>query len=161
MEEGMVETIDEEALEADLDSFTDDKEAVEFPLTDGLLSAVESKEDVEEDTEEVFWAGVSWEEVQEEEGGNWGEAALSVGRFWSFPFEEMWDGKQEETSGGDGCAVEDEPGSAAGEEGGEVWDNPFFSDECEDRDSWLPIGVVLELLLNVSPGNKKRNKSHN
>lgn len=54
-------------MEGDLDSFTDDKEAVEFPLTDRLLS-VESKEDIEEDTEEVCWAGVSWEEVQEEEG---------------------------------------------------------------------------------------------
>lgn len=39
-----------EAAEADLDSFTDDKEAVEFPLTDRVLS-VESNEDMEEDTE--------------------------------------------------------------------------------------------------------------
>lgn len=62
-----MEANDEEALEGDKDSFTDDKEAVEFPLTDRLLSAAETKEDVEEDTEEVFWAGVSWEEVQEEE----------------------------------------------------------------------------------------------
>ncbi len=62
-----MEAVVEEALGGDLDSFTDDKEAVEFPLTDRVLS-VESKEDVEEDTEEVCWAGVSWEEVWEEEG---------------------------------------------------------------------------------------------
>lgn len=62
-----MEAVDEEAMEGDLDSFTDDKEAVEFPLTDRLLS-VESKEDMEEDTEEVCWAALSWEEVQEEEG---------------------------------------------------------------------------------------------
>lgn len=55
--------MDEEAI----DSFTDDKEAVEFPLTDRVLSA-EIKEDMEEDTEEVCWVGVSSEEVQEEEG---------------------------------------------------------------------------------------------
>lgn len=59
--------MDEEAIEGDLDSFTDDKEAVEFPLTDRVLSA-EIKEDMEEDTEEVCWVGVSSEEVQEEEG---------------------------------------------------------------------------------------------
>lgn len=57
-----------EATEGDLDSLTDDKETVELPLTDKVLSE-ESKEDMEEDTEEVGWAGVSWEEVQEEEGG--------------------------------------------------------------------------------------------
>lgn len=45
-------------MEGDLDSFTDDKEAVEFPLADRVLSE-ESKEDVEEDTEEGCWAGVS------------------------------------------------------------------------------------------------------
>lgn len=108
-----------EALEGDLDSLTDDKEAVEFPPTDKLLSA-ESKEDVKEDTEEVFWAGVSWEEVQEdEEGVSWGEATLSVGRFSSLPFEELWEG---EATGGEAGAVEEEeePGSAAGEDGGEV-----------------------------------------
>lgn len=68
IEEGWVEMVDEEALEGDLDSFTDDKEAVEFPLTDRLLSAAEIKEDVDDDTEEVCWAVASWEEVQEEEG---------------------------------------------------------------------------------------------
>lgn len=62
-----MEAMDEEAIEGDLDSFTDDKEAVEFPLTDRVLSA-EIKEDMEEDTEEVCWVGVSSEEVQEEEG---------------------------------------------------------------------------------------------
>lgn len=50
--------------------------------------------------------------------------------------------------------MEDEPACAVGEDGGEVGDNPFFSEECEDRDSWLPIGVVPGLLLNVSPGEK-------
>lgn len=67
----------------------------------------------------------------------------------------MWDGEEEEAVGGDGCTVEEEPGSAAGEEGG---DNSFFSHD-DDRDSWLPTGVVLELLLNVSPGRKKE-RSH-
>lgn len=42
--------VDVEAAEADLDSFTDDREAVEFPLTDRVLSE-ESNEDMEEDTE--------------------------------------------------------------------------------------------------------------
>ena len=70
--------MDVEALEGDLDSLTDDKEAVEFPLTDRLLSA-KSKEDIEEDTEGVCWAGVSCEEVKEAEHGVWwGEAALSA-----------------------------------------------------------------------------------
>lgn len=155
------EVVDVEALEGDLDSLTDDKEAVAFPLTDWLLSA-ESKEDMEEDTEEVCWVGMSWDEVQEEEHGvRWGEAALSDGLFWSLPFEELWEGEKEEAAGGDAGAVEDELGSAAGEDGGEVWDNPFFSEECEDRDSWLPIGVVLGLLLNVSPGERNGKTSHN
>lgn len=66
-EERWMEVVDEEAMEGDVDSFTDDKEAVELPLTDRVLSA-ESKEDAEEDTEEVCWAGVSWEEAREEEG---------------------------------------------------------------------------------------------
>lgn len=57
--------MDEEATEGDLDSFTDDKEAVEFPLTD---LSVESKEDKEEDTEEGCRVGGSWEEVREEGG---------------------------------------------------------------------------------------------
>lgn len=73
-----MEAVDEEAMEGVLDSFTDDKEVVEFPLTDRVLS-VDSKEDVEEDTEEACWAGVSWEEVQEEEGVRLEEAALSLG----------------------------------------------------------------------------------
>lgn len=72
-----MEMVEEEALEREFDSLTDDKEALEFPLTDKLLSA-DSNEDVEEDTEEVCWAAVGWEEVQEEEGGRGGEAALSV-----------------------------------------------------------------------------------
>lgn len=62
-----MEAVDVEAMEGDLDSFTDDKEAVEFPLTDRLLS-VESKEDVEEDTEEACWVGVICEQVREEGG---------------------------------------------------------------------------------------------
>lgn len=55
-------------VEGDLDSWTDDKETVELPLTDTVLSA-EIKEDKEEDTEDVCWAGGSWEveEVCEEE----------------------------------------------------------------------------------------------
>lgn len=151
-EECWMEAEDKEATEGDLDSFTEDMEAVEFSLTDRVLSA-ESKEDMEEDTEEVSWAGVSWEEVLEE-GVRWGEAATSVECFWSFPFEELRDGEQEDATGGDTCAVVDKSGSMAGEDGPEVWENPFFSEECEDRDSWLPIGVVLELLLNVSPGGR-------
>lgn len=83
-----------EAAEGGLNSFTDDKEAVKFPLADRLLS-VETKEDVEEDTEEVCWAGVSSEEVREEEGVKRGEAAPSVGPVRSFPFEESWGGEQE------------------------------------------------------------------
>lgn len=54
--------------------------------------------------------------------------------------------------------MEDELRSAAGDDGGELGDKPFFSEECDDRDPWLPIGVVLELLLlNVSPGGRKGN----
>lgn len=52
--------VEAEDREGDLDSFTEDKEAFEFPLTN---------EDKEEDTEEVCWADVSSEEVQEEEDG--------------------------------------------------------------------------------------------
>lgn len=57
----------EEATEGDLDSFTDDKEVVEFPVAERVLSA-ECKEDMEEDTEEACCVGGSWEEVQEEDG---------------------------------------------------------------------------------------------
>ena len=71
-----MEAVDEEAKEGDLDSLRDDKEAVEFPLPDRLVS-LEIKEDVE-DTEEV---GLSLEEVREEEGVRGGEAALSGGCF--------------------------------------------------------------------------------
>lgn len=75
--------------------------------------------------------------------------------FWSPPLVEGWSGgEQEEAVGG-----EDKLWSAAGEDGGEVWDSPFFSEEWEDRDSWLPMGVVLGLLLNVSPGSRSRNGS--
>lgn len=62
-----MEVVDDEATDGHLDSFKDDKEAVEFPLTDRVLSS-ERTEDREEDTEEVFWVGVSSEEVQEEAG---------------------------------------------------------------------------------------------
>lgn len=42
---------------------------------------------------------------------------------------------------------------AGGEDGDAVSDAPFFSEECEDSDSWLPVGVVPGLLLlKVSPG---------
>lgn len=61
-----------------------------------------------------------------------------------------WDREQEEGSGGDVGAAGDEE-VVAGERGGEVLDSPFFSEEWEERDSRLPIGVVLGLLLNVSP----------
>lgn len=155
-----MEAMEEEPIEGDLDSVAHDKEAVEFPLTGRVLSA-ESKEDMEEDTEEVCWVGVSWEEVQEEEGVRWEEATLSVGCFWSFPFKEWLDGEQDKAAGADTGAVEDELACTVGEDGGEFWDNPFFSEECEDRDSWLPIGVVPGLLLNVSPGGRHENKSHN
>lgn len=38
-----------------------------------------------------------------------------------------------------------------GEEGEEeVLEKPFCSEEWEERDSWLPIGVLLGLLLKVS-----------
>lgn len=60
-----MEMVDEEVMEGDLDSFTDDKEAVEFLLTDRFLSA-ESKEDIEEDTEEVCCAEKGWEGVHED-----------------------------------------------------------------------------------------------
>lgn len=106
-----MEAVDEEAAEGVLDSFTDDKEAEEFPLADSVLS-VESKEDTEDDTEEVCWVGVSWEE-------GWEEAAASAGCFWSVPFKEWWDGEQEEAAGGDAGDVE-ELASAVGEDGGEV-----------------------------------------
>lgn len=147
-EERWIDATDEEATEGHLDSFTDDKEADEFPLTDTVLSA-EIKEEIEEDTEEVCWVRVSLEE-----GVRWEEAVESVWCFWSFPFEEAWDMEREEAAGVG--AVEDEPACAVGEDGGEVWDNPFFSEECEDRDSWLPIGVVPGLLLNVSPGETRK-----
>lgn len=65
IEEHSVEATDE-APDGTLDSFTEDKEASEFPLADKVLS-VDSKEDMEEDTEEVCWVEVSWEEVQEED----------------------------------------------------------------------------------------------
>ncbi|KAK5887508.1 hypothetical protein CesoFtcFv8_016107 [Champsocephalus esox] len=74
--ESWMEAVDEEAKEGDLDSLRYDKEAVEFPLPDRLVS-LEIKEDVE-DTEEV---GLSLEEVREEEGVRGGEAALSGGCF--------------------------------------------------------------------------------
>lgn len=59
-EEHCVEVTDE-APGGTLESFIDDKEAFEFPLADKVLS-VDSKEDMEEDTEEVCWVGGSWEE---------------------------------------------------------------------------------------------------
>lgn len=102
--------MDEEAAEGD--SFTDDKEAEEFPLMDSVLS-VESKEDTEDDTEEACWVGVSWED-------GLGEAAASARCFWSVPFKEWWDGEEGEAAGGDAGDVEEELASAAGEDGGEV-----------------------------------------
>lgn len=145
-EEHWVEETDE-APEGTLDSFIDDKEAFEFPLADKVLS-VDSKEDMEEDTEEVCWVEVSWEEVQEEDAGSWGEALLS---FWSLPFEQHW----EEAAGGGAIAAEDRLASAVGEDGGEERSVcPFFSEEWEDRDSRLPIGVVSGLLLKVSPTSR-------
>lgn len=152
-DEFWAEEVDVEALEGDPDSFPEAKESTEFLLID--FSTAESKEDVEEETEDVCWVGVSWVDVQDAEGRRWGEEALSVGGFWPFPF---CGSEQEEAAGGEDCFDEGELGSAAGEDGGEVWDNPFFSEECEDRDSWLPIGVVLELLLNVSPRRRNGNK---
>lgn len=131
-----MEIVDEEAAEGHLDSLTGDEEAAESPATDRLVS-VESRE------EDVCRAAAGREEVRE-------EAAPSAGRSSSFPFEELWDGEREEAAPGDGGAADGGSGSAAGEDGGDVWDNPFFSEECEDRDSWLPIGVVLWLLLKVS-----------
>lgn len=65
IEEHRVEATDE-APDGTLDSFTEDKEASEFPLADKVLS-VDSKEDMEEDTEDVCWVEVNWEEVQEED----------------------------------------------------------------------------------------------
>lgn len=135
-----------EGVEAHLESFAEDKDTVEFLLKD--LSTAESKEDVEEDTEEVCSAEDSGAEIQEEEGVRGGEGASSGDAFWSFP---LRGDEPEEVEGGENCAAGGEPGSAAGEDGGEVWDNLFFSEECDDNDSWLPIGVVSGLLLNVSP----------
>lgn len=152
-EEFWTEAVDAEGLDEAPESFMEDKEAIEFLLKD--LSTAESNEDVEEDMEEV--CSDSGAEVQEEEAVRWEERALSEGCLWSFPLEELCGGEQEEAAGGDDGVAGGEPGSAAGEDGGEVWDSSFFSEECEDRDSWLPIGV-LELLLNVSPegGNETK-----
>lgn len=142
----------DEAPEGTRDSFTDDNEAFESPLADKVLS-VDSKEDMEDDTEEVCWVEVSWEEVQEGDVARWPEAAAS---FWSLPFE-WWD-CWEEAAGGDVVAAGDTLASVVGEDGGEERRVcPFFSEEWEDKDSRLPIGVVSGLLLNVSPakGNGK------
>lgn len=149
IEEHSVEATDE-APDGTLDSFTEDKEASEFPLADKVLS-VDSKEDMEEDTEEVCWVEVSWEEVQEEDVLRWGEAPVS---FWSLPFEQPWEG----ATGGDAFAAEDTLASVVGEDGGdERTVCPFFSEEWEDRDSRLPIGVVSGLLLYVSPAGRHGN----
>lgn len=107
-----------DVLEGDLDSFTDDREAAEFPLMD--FSTAESKEDVEEDTEEACWVGVSSAEVQEEETLERGEGSASSAGFSSFKFVELCGGEQKEAAGGGDCAVEGELGSADGEEGDEV-----------------------------------------
>lgn len=152
-DEFWTEAVDAEALDEALESFTEDKEAIEFLLKD--LSTAESKEDVEKDMEEV--CSESGAELQE--AVRWEETALSEGRLWSFPLEELCGGEQEEAAGGDDGVERGEPGSAAGEEGGEVWDSSFFSEECEDKDSWLPIGV-LELLLKVSPEGGTETKHH-
>lgn len=57
--------------------------------------------------------------------------------------------EEEAAAGGDEGEEEEQGASAEGDDGG---DNPFFSEECEERDSWLPVGVVPGLLLlNVSP----------
>lgn len=74
-----MEAVDTEVLEGDLDSFTEDKEAVEFPFME--RSTAESKEEVEEDREEVCCAGLSSAEAQEEEGMRGGEAVLSAVSF--------------------------------------------------------------------------------
>lgn len=66
--------MDADALDGDLDSFTEDKEAIEFLLKD--LSTAESKEDVEEDIKEV--CSDSGVEVQEAEVVRW-EGGLSEG----------------------------------------------------------------------------------
>lgn len=48
--------------------------------------------------------------------------------------------------------------SVVGEDGGdERIVCPFFSEEWEDRDSRLPIGVVSGLLLYVSPAGRHGN----
>lgn len=94
-----MEAVDADALEGDLDSFTEEKEAVEFLLND--LSTAESKEEVEEDMEEGWSAG--------------GSRVLSDAAVWSFPLEES-----RVSAGRDDCVVTGESGSAAGEDGGEV-----------------------------------------
>lgn len=40
-------------------------------------------------------------------------------------------------------------------EGEPVLEQLFCSEECDERDSILPIGVLLGLLLNVSPDGEK------
>lgn len=107
-----------DVLEGDLDSFTDDREAAEFPLTD--FSTAESREDVEEDREEACWVGVSSAEVQEEEALRRGAGSPSSACFSSFTFEDLCVGEPEDAAGGGDCAVEGELGSAEGEEGDEV-----------------------------------------
>lgn len=66
-EEFWSEAVDKDTREGDLDSFNDDKDTVESPLAERVLSVVESKEDVEDDTEGVCWVRPGLEDVQEEE----------------------------------------------------------------------------------------------
>lgn len=128
--------LDPAPLERDFDSFREYKEAVEFLLKD--FSTAESNEDVEEDTEDVCSTGASGAADQEVVDWGWAEGAPSDRCVWS-------DGAAGGDTGSGGS------GSAAGEDGDDVWDNPFFSEEWEDRDSRLPMGVAPGLLLKVSP----------
>lgn len=43
-------------------------------------------------------------------------------------------------------------------EGEPVLEQLFCSEECDERDSILPIGVLLGLLLNVSPDGDRHKK---
>lgn len=94
----------------------EDKDTVESPLAESVLSV--TSEDAEEEGV-CSWVRPSLEDVQEEEEQELGGEGLGgEGFFVSFVEE------QEEVTGGD------EPDSATpGEEGGDVRDWPFFSEE--------------------------------
>ena len=92
--------------------------------------------------------GVGREEAAEEEaalGAGDGEEGTSVRAPASRPLGGEREGGSGGGSGADGGEAAGR--AAGGEEGGEVLEKPFCSEEWEERDSWLPRGVLLGLLL--------------